>query len=373
MHLDLLAIYGAGLLTFVTPCVLPLVPIYLAALLGGAPAGAGARGRLLTRAGLFAAGFVAVFTLLGLTASSLGGLLAAHRSLVQVIGAAVILLFGLKFLGVLRVPWLDRVVRVDERRLKTRFGAVNAVFMGVLFAAGWSPCVGPVLGSVLTYTASATSSPAAGAGYLAVYGLGLATPLLLTAAFAEAGGRFLKRLRRFVPALERVMGAAMVVLALAAGVSGAIALSRGAAADGGGLAALNVGPGGARQPVVVELYAHGCAACQAMQPIIDGFARQCAEHQVLVKQVETSTPLGRLLGERHHVLGVPTFLVLDQDGRVVKQLVGVQTDTALKDAVSGLARTPCPAASLVAPPVEAVPPCAATPADAPGTCGAPGS
>jgi cytochrome c-type biogenesis protein len=359
MHLDLLGIYGAGFLTFVTPCVLPLVPIYLAALLGGTPAGEGSRGRLMVRAGLFAVGFVVVFTVLGLTASSLGGLLASHRSLVQVIGAALILVFGLKFLGLVRVPLLDRVVRLEEARFRTRFAPVNAVLMGMLFAAGWSPCVGPVLGSVLSYTASATSSPARGAAYLAVYGLGLATPLLLTAAFAQAGGRFLKRLRPHLPVLERVMGVALVLMALATGINGGVALARAGRTDERGLGTLTTGPGGERQPVIVELYGKSCAACKAMQPVVDGLTRQCTERGVLVKQVELTEPLGRALAARHHVLGVPTFLVLDQDGRLVKQMVGVQSETALKEAVAGLARTPCPTEQLAPAPVE-LPACAAT-------------
>jgi cytochrome c-type biogenesis protein len=357
MHLDLLGIYGAGFLTFVTPCVLPLVPIYLAALVGGTPAGEGPRGRLVGRAGLFTVGFVVVFTVLGLTASSLGGLLASHRSLVQVIGAALILAFGLKFLGVLRIPLLDRVVRLEEARFRTRFAGVNAVLMGVLFAAGWSPCVGPVLGSVLSYTASATSSPLLGALYLAVYGVGLATPLLLTAAFAQAGGRFLKRLRPHLPVLERVMGVALVLMALATGISGGIALAREGRADARALATLTTGPGGERQPVVVEVYGKSCAACKAMQPVVDSLARQCSERGVMVKQVELTEPLGRELVRRHNVVGVPTFLVFDAHGNLVRQMVGVQTEAALKEAVADLAHTPCPQEQLAPAPAE-VPTCA---------------
>jgi cytochrome c-type biogenesis protein len=363
MNFALPAIYGAGLLTFVSPCVLPLIPIYLAALLGGAPAGE-ARARLMLRAGLFSAGFVAVFTVLGLTASSLGSLLAAHRNLVQVIGAALILVFGLKFLGVVRIPLLDRVVRADEQRFKTRFGAVNAVLMGLLFAAGWSPCVGPVLGAVLTYTASAAHSPARGALYLAVYGLGLATPLLATAALADASGRWLKRLRPWIPRLERALGAVLVVAALWTGVSGGLALAR----SGGGSPAAVADLTGGRQPVIVELYSHSCTACKAMQPIVDALTRQCSEHNVAVRQVEVGEPLGRTLVARHHVLGVPTFLVFDRDGALVKQMVGGQTEAALKDAVSGLAETPCPAANLAPPPVLEVPPCAPSPGAPANTC-----
>ncbi|MCK5687787.1 sulfite exporter TauE/SafE family protein, partial [Myxococcota bacterium] len=189
-------IFGAGILTYLTPCVLPLIPIYLSALVGGdiRSMEGGSRGTLILRAMLFSVGFIAVFTLLGLTASTFGSAMAEHKLVLQIGGALLILVFGLKFLGVIRIPFFDRVVQGDDSRFKTRFAWLNALIMGFVFALGWSPCVGPVLGSILTYTASTASSPLAGAGYLTIYGLGFALPLIITAAFAEAGAKGLKKL-----------------------------------------------------------------------------------------------------------------------------------------------------------------------------------
>ena len=170
MGLGLLSVFGAGLLTFVTPCVLPLIPIYLSALIGGNiyDLGSQSRGQLIIRSLLFSAGFILVFTVMGLTASSIGSLLSEHKEIMQIAGALLILAFGLKFLGFINIPFMDRIVRADDRKMQTRFGGINALVMGVVFAAGWSPCVGPVLGTVLTYTASTTSSPATGALYLKI-------------------------------------------------------------------------------------------------------------------------------------------------------------------------------------------------------------
>jgi hypothetical protein len=92
-----------------------------------------------------------------------------------------------------------------------------------------------------------------------------------------------------------------------------------------------------------------------MQPIVDGLTRQCAEHNVLVKQVELTTPLGRELARRHSVVGVPTFLVLDREGRLVRQMVGVQREADLKEAVAGLVSRPCPAAAVAPAPAEVAP------------------
>jgi thiol-disulfide isomerase/thioredoxin len=152
------------------------------------------------------------------------------------------------------------------------------------------------------------------------------------------------------------MGVALVLMGLAAGIGGGVALAREGRADELALATLTVGPGGERQPVVVELYAKSCAACKAMQPIVDGLTRQCAEHNVMVKQVELTTPLGRELARRHNVVGVPTFLVFDQELRLVRQLVGVQSEAALKESVASLVTRPCPT-EPAAPAPAALPPC----------------
>jgi len=215
MTLSLATIFGAGLLTFLTPCVLPLVPIYLASLAGGDVRAVGRIGRaqLVSRAALFAAGLVAVFTLMGIGASGLGRVLVSHKTEVQTLGGVLVLVFGLKFLGVLQIPWLDRILRADDRSLGTRVSCAGAFLMGAVFAAAWSPCIGPVLGSVLTYAASTAASPQMGAAYLVTYGLGIALPLLLTAVFANAGLSFLRRLRRGLPVFERALGGMLILVA----------------------------------------------------------------------------------------------------------------------------------------------------------------
>jgi cytochrome c-type biogenesis protein len=343
MPLDLLGIFGAGLATFLTPCVLPLVPIYLSALVGGnlEDARAGRRGTLVARAALFALGFIAVFTLLGLTASSLGAALTRHKHLVSGVGAAIILVFGLKFLGVIRIPWLDRTLKADDTRVQSRFGSLNAVVMGVVFAAGWTPCVGPVLGSVLTYAATATSNPWTGAGYLAIYGLGFAVPLLLTATFAEAGLRVLHRIKPYLGRIERVVGVLLVVVA----VSMAADAYRGATTPGVAVdwaTKTTTARSGKRLPAMVEVYADNCKICRNMKPIIDRIAHQCHEKKVLVRTVNLSQIRNQGLARKYRLVGVPTFLFLDRDGHEVARLVGRQSEQGLKQALSALRGESCP-------------------------------
>jgi len=343
MSFDLLGIFGAGLATFVTPCVLPLIPIYLAALLGGnlEQANQGQRGQLLGRAALFALGFILVFTALGLVASSLGAALTRHKVWLQLAGAVLIAVFGLRFLGLIRIPWFDRVLKADDRRLQTRFGAVNAFVMGIVFAAGWTPCVGPVLGSVLTYTASVSSDPWTGAGYLAVYGLGFAVPLLLTAAFAQGGLRLLDRIKPQLPKIERILGAVLVVVALSmvwdVVASGALS-PRAEPRNRQFTTAAN----GKRLPAMVEFYTDDCTICKQMKPVVDRIAKLCNGREVLVRTVNLSRKKHRNLSQTYRLVGVPTFLFLDRDGQEVARLIGRQSETALKQSLSALRGRSCP-------------------------------
>jgi cytochrome c-type biogenesis protein len=350
MTTGLLTVLAAGLLTFVTPCVLPVVPIYLAALAGGdvRSLGSMSRGRLVMRAAFFALGFIAVFTVMGMGASSIGTLLSAHRAALQAGGAALVLVLALKFLGILRIPLLDRVARADDSRLQTRFGALQAVLMGVVFAAGWSPCVGPVLGTVLTYTASTTSSVALGALYLGTYGLGFALPLLLVAAFAEAGLSMLKRLRPHLARLERVTGVLLLVVGLSLG-NDAIASwkEEGAVPAGPPAAALDKAVSVAGSPSMVELYAEGCPVCLRMEPLVQSLTDQCDEHGVRVQRIDVSKAENRRLVKQFRIVGVPTFLFLDERGQEVSRLVGEQSEATLREALSATRGVPCPGLGLL--------------------------
>ncbi len=345
MTLDLMGIFAAGLLTFLTPCVLPLMPIYLAALAGGDLGGlsASGRGRLMVRAGLFSVGFLLVFTLMGLTASTLGGFLADHKAAIQLATAVLILLFGLKFVGFIHIPLFDRVVRADDTRFDTRFGAFNALIMGVLFAAGWSPCVGPVLGSVLTYTASNAGDPLTGAVYLTIYGAGFALPLLLVALFAQAGVRFLRKINPFLPKIERAIG--VLLLLVAAYLFEGLPLG-GVAPEPEAVAAqtndFTLHEDGKHWPVMLELYSESCSVCERMEPIVAGISGQCHGKQVRIVQVDVSAPENRHFAEKFRLVGVPTFLFLDEGGEEVARLVGEQTDSALRQALSALRGEPCP-------------------------------
>jgi len=346
MNFQLLAIFGAGVMTFATPCVLPLIPIYLSALIGAdiRHLESRSRGRLFFRALFFSLGFLAVFTLLGLTATSLGAVLLSNKGFLQLAGALLVAIFSLKFLGLLHIPLLDRIAKADDRNFRTRFEWLNATVMGAVFAAGWSPCVGPVLGAVLTYTASAASHPLEGALYLFIYGLGFAVPLLLTAVFAEKGASFLRKINPYLPRIERAIGIALLLVAISMGVDAARSLSF--RDDIATLPLLTIDAHGESSPTMVEFVSSGCPVCKRMKPVVDGLVSQCDERGVRIKTVDISEGSNRAYAEVFRISGVPTFIFLQENGEESARLIGEHSETELKQALSALRKKPCPGVAV---------------------------
>ena len=353
MDLALAGIFGAGVGTFFAPCVLPLIPVYLSALVGAdvRTVKGMARGQLVLRSLAFSLGFILVFSLLGLGAAGLGSFFADNKLVVQLVGALVITLFGLKFLGVVRIPFLDRILRADDRGLTRKIGFVNAFFMGLVFAAGWSPCVGPILGSVLTYTAGRSADMITGALYLAVYGLGFALPLVAVAAFAEAGVGFIRRASRFLPVFERVMGVLLIAAAvlMLGGLypeARALVASRASGVE----ATATPDPAETDQfPVMVEFYAEDCPVCQKMAPVMESVTNQCHGRKVEVRQVNITDPKNLRWARKYRIAGMPTFVLFDTDGFEVARLIGLQSEESIKQALSVLRGEPCPGVGFVSP------------------------
>ncbi len=204
----------AGLLSFLSPCVLPLWPSYMGFLTGLSveeleAADHDARRIALIHAVLFVGGFSLVFVAMGASASLVGELLRSHRDWIARLGGAVVILFGVHLLGLVPLDLLSRERRYHFQRKPV--GYAGTALVGLAFGAGWTPCIGPILGGILTLAAT-SGGVAEGAGLLAVYSAGLAVPFLLSAA---ALSRFLgayRRFRRYVPWVERASGALLVLV-----------------------------------------------------------------------------------------------------------------------------------------------------------------
>jgi cytochrome c-type biogenesis protein len=223
-EISLLSALLAGALSFLSPCVLPLVPPYLCYMAGisvdqfrGGDAAVLESARNTRRAVMMAAlfftlGFATVFVSLGAGASTIGVLLRQHLDLLSKIGGLIIIVMGLNFIGVFRIGVLSREARFQGGGEPATLS--GAYIMGLAFAFGWTPCIGPVLGAILGVAAS-RDTVGEGATLLAIYSLGLAVPFWIAAGFSGAFMRFLKRFRRHLGVVEKVMGLFLILTGLA--------------------------------------------------------------------------------------------------------------------------------------------------------------
>ena len=204
----------AGIISFLSPCVLPLVPPYLIYLTGATiehvandePISSSKRAVMISAA-MFVLGFSTVFVALGASASLIGGLIRAWSAQLSIAAGVVIIIMGLHFLGLTRIAFLMREGRLSAPK---PVGLWGAYLMGLAFAFGWTPCIGPILAAILS-VAAAEATVAKGAALLAVYSAGLGIPFLLAAFAIEQFSSLLARLKRHLASVERAMGVLMVL------------------------------------------------------------------------------------------------------------------------------------------------------------------
>lgn len=199
----------AGVIAVSSPCCVPLIPGYLSYISGVTDGTRQDRRRVLGTASLFVLGFAVVFTALGAGASLLGSILLGSRPALLKVSGIFVIVMGLIMLGVVRIPILYRERRLDMRRVRS--GPAGAFPLGMAFAFGWTPCIGPVLAAVLT-TAAATQTAAKGAGLLAIYSLGMGVPFMLMALGFSRAGRNLSWLKRHALKLERAGGGLLIAM-----------------------------------------------------------------------------------------------------------------------------------------------------------------
>lgn len=211
---SLLAALSAGVVTFLSPCVLPLIPGYLAFMTGMTTSELSDDSRrtssVLVPALLFVAGFSIVFVGLGVSASALGGFLSENRQLLETVAGVLVIALGFFMLGIVKVPWLYGEARFEMQKAR-RFGSAAALVMGMAFAFGWSPCVGPILGSILMMAAS-SAEVGRGALLLAAYSVGLGVPFIAVALLLGRVKPLLSWLNRHALAINRVAGVVLIAL-----------------------------------------------------------------------------------------------------------------------------------------------------------------
>lgn len=204
----------AGVFSFLSPCVLPIVPAYLSFVAGQSleriaydgESNPAVERRVLGSAFAFVLGFATVFVILGASASALNALILGHVDIISKVAGVVIVVLGIHYTGLIRIPFLDREARFQPNASAGLFGAFG---IGLAFAFGWTPCIGPILAAILT-VAAASDSLGYGVTLLATYALGLGVPFIAAAAALRPFTRFLKKFRRYVRAVEVTGGIFLV-------------------------------------------------------------------------------------------------------------------------------------------------------------------
>ncbi|RYH10587.1 cytochrome c biogenesis CcdA family protein [Tropicimonas sp. IMCC6043] len=216
----------AGLLSFLSPCILPIVPFYLSYMAGAGMQQITAEGevpahvrrRAVLAASFFAAGILTIFMALGASASVFGQLVGQYMDILRLVAAAIIIAMGLHFLGIIRIGFLYRQFRADAGNT-SNVSLLGAYVIGLAFAFGWTPCVGPVLAAILFTVATEGGGMGQGALMLLVYGLGMTLPFVAAAFFIGPFMRWMKGFRKHLPVVEKVMGVLLVAFGLLIGTN----------------------------------------------------------------------------------------------------------------------------------------------------------
>jgi cytochrome c-type biogenesis protein len=215
-NIGLVSAFFAGIISFITPCVLPLIPGYLSYVSGVSmeeieKADSKTQLFIFYRAALFCLGFAVIFTSLGVAASLLGVTIALYRSVLEKIAGVIIIFMGLIVAGVIKPSFLNRDARINLKKLPS--GPIGAVLLGMAFAIAWTPCVGPVLSAILLY-ASTAGNAAKGGLLLLIYSMGLAIPLILTALFFSRMLSVFSWIKKRYQVIMAVSGGFLVLMGL---------------------------------------------------------------------------------------------------------------------------------------------------------------
>lgn len=208
-----LAVFLAGLLSFFSPCILPLIPAYIMYIAGVSAEDEMKfnRKKVMIRTISFIIGFTTIFLIMGASASFIGRIFIRNKDIVSKLSSLIIIFFGLNLLGIIKVNKLSKVVKMKSP--KNVDNSLGSFFMGVAFAAGWTPCFGPVLASILFYAGS-SATVGKGIFMLGIYSLGMAVPFFLTALFFTKASSLLEKSEKYSPILVKISGVVLIIFGI---------------------------------------------------------------------------------------------------------------------------------------------------------------
>ncbi|MBC7395837.1 MAG: conjugal transfer protein TraF [Bdellovibrionales bacterium] len=349
MSLSLFGIFGAGLLTFLSPCVLPLVPVFTASL--SVSGQSGKFGRLVSTL-WFVTGFTLVFVLFGLSLPAVISVLGPLKPLLIGISGVVLILYGLKMSETIDLgkylPWMNSTLQAKLPK-SVNINGMQGLLFGALFGLSWTPCVGPLLGGVLTYVASQESSSVRSALMLFVFAMGIASPLLAVALMFDRLAPLLKGLRSKLPMIEKTTGFALILFGVF--VLGQARFQKSSAETLGATDSVSVNsPSGSAVVLdgaslgharMVFFYSTHCPICHAMESFMPAFEQSCSSSAFDVVRVNVDDQSNQAAAAKYGVHAVPTLSLLNETGREIIHLVGYQTESRLRDAAKTLTGLVC--------------------------------
>lgn len=307
-----LSIYLAGILSFLSPCILPIIPVYFSILSG--------TGKLIYKALLFCLGFSLIFALMGGGASALGSFVQANKASINIVAGVILTLIGLKFLNFIQIPLLDKSYSINTNKFKTRFELLNAFIIGVLFAVTWSPCIGAVLGGILTYVSAVGSSVSSGAVKLFIYGVGISTPLIISVFFYQRLNKFYKNSPYFFDMVQKLIGFVILLFAINL-FSNVVMLSKNANTN---LSAVDKVMIPSKLPLFISFVSASCEDCETMKPVIEKLEKACGNKIIEFRTVDLDDHQFEYLAYQQGIFGTPTYLILDNNGKEKQRLFGIQ-------------------------------------------------
>lgn len=338
------AVFLAGLATFLSPCVFPLIPVMTANLMTSTSAGRW--GRFISTL-WFGLGFTTSFILMGLGISALLAFFPLAKVFFIILSAVILGAFGLKMAGMIdkenRASIFTRSLQMPGF-VKKLPGGMHGFFFGSAFGFSWTPCVGPILGGVLTYVASQERSLDEGMLLLGTFSLGIVLPLLGVAVGTDYFRSKLRGLNRFTPRIERMAGYGLLLFSVIM-LKDAF-LSWPTASPGPAIMANSESTESmAKAPAskMLFFYTDSCPVCYRMKNFLPAFEEECTSEKFQFVHVDLGDPANAALASQFNVRAVPTISVMNPEGDEVLHLVGYQSKAALREAAEGVTTQSCSA------------------------------
>ncbi|MCX7958175.1 MAG: thiol:disulfide interchange protein DsbD [Deltaproteobacteria bacterium] len=336
MDYDVLTIFFGGIATVFTPCILPVLPVYLGIFTGSAANSVARRFNVFFQTLYFGAGFTLIFTGMGLSAATLSNIITSNKSFITFAGAIIIIFMGFVFSGTIKINILMREYRLGENIVKGN-GVFASFFSGVVFAAGWSPCAGPVLGSVLTYVALKSTGVIKGGAMMAIYSLGILTPFLILSLLTDKLLPKIRQTYRYLPIIQKTGGVLLII-------GGLILISSEfhyikSVFTTKERAELSEKYPVSGSPRMLFVFSRDCPECKKLHSIMPRIRDDCKGMQIEINEiyVEDEPVVRQKLGINTY----PTIILFDAKGSEVKRVFGSRNLTDLRVAAASLINQKC--------------------------------